>query len=161
MLNAILGTGSKQATPLDKAEAAIEKKDYPALAQAAKDIAALVPNNRYLVEPLLIVADRLAENKAFVPQAIAAAKVVGQRSWPGSDSRMAAVRIILKHVDCLPDVTQKIETATEAACLTPLYSELRVQAEAKLAAFQKEAQPVPAVPSEKDAQRFVNTFSMS
>jgi hypothetical protein len=69
MLKTILSRDTAPVNPLDKAERAISSKDYPALDAAAGRIAALVPDNSYLAEPLHVIATRLAESAEYIPAA--------------------------------------------------------------------------------------------
>lgn len=95
-------------SPLDRAERAIQENDYQALAEVAEDIAVLIDDNRHLAEPLLIVADCLAADNAYLPQAVEAAKVAARYA------PRQAVSIILKHLDELPELKQRIAAAKVA-----------------------------------------------
>ena len=143
MLETILSRNTAPVNPLDEAERAINNKDYPALAAAAGKIAALVPNNWYLVEPLHLIATRLAESGEYIPAAIEAAKVAADYAPSGSDLERQAVSTILKHVEALPEAAQRIEAAKVAARYAPSGSDLARQAVSTILKHVK-ALPDPA-----------------
>jgi hypothetical protein len=90
MLNSIAKQGQSK-TALDRAEAAIQGNDYPALAYAAIEIARLSETTSYLVEPLIVIADRLGRDPGYQAQAIEAARDAATRARSGSVLERQAV----------------------------------------------------------------------
>jgi hypothetical protein len=74
--------------PLQRAEAAINAKDYPALITAMEQIAERVPNNPYLAGPLLVIGQTLAEQKDYLPLAV---EIAFHYIPPGSELQRQAV----------------------------------------------------------------------
>jgi hypothetical protein len=99
--------------PLDQAEKAIAAKptDYPALAEASAQLAALVPDNRYLAAPLLVIGQKLAERENYLLPAIEAVMVTAVYALASSEVKREAEAIWLKYVDGLPEAVQRIEAA--------------------------------------------------
>ena len=150
MLKTILSQNTASVNPLDEAERAINNKDYPALAAAAAKIAALVPDNRYLVEPLHVIATRLAETAEYIPAAIDAAKVAAIYAPSGSDLERQAVSTWSKHVEALPEAAQRIDAAKVAARYAPSGSDLERQA---VSTILKHVEALPEAAQRIDAAK--------
>jgi hypothetical protein len=158
MLKTILSQNTASVNPLDEAERAINNKDYPALAAAAAKIAALVPDNRYLVEPLHVIATRLAETAEYIPAAINAAKVAAIYAPSGSDLERQAVSTWLKHVEALPEAAQRIDAAKVAARYAPSGSDLERQA---VSTILKHVEALPEAAQRIDAARAAAKYAPS
>jgi hypothetical protein len=158
MLETIFSRNTAPVNPLDEAERAINNKDYPALAAAAGKIAALVPNNWYLVEPLHLIATRLAESAEYIPAAIEAAKVAADYAPSGSDLERQAVSTILKHVEALPEAAQRIEAAKVAARYAPSGSDLARQA---VSTWSKHVEALPEAAQRIEAAKVAARYAPS
>jgi uncharacterized protein (DUF2126 family) len=97
------------------AENAIRGKDCVTLAVAAKQIAELVPTQSFLIEPLIVVADHLAQSQAYVA-AVEAARAACKQALSGSARERQLVAIWAKHVDALAatDAAAAVEAARVA-----------------------------------------------
>ena len=156
MLETILSRNTAPVNPLDEAERAISSKDYPALAAAAGRIAVLVPNNSYLVEPLHLIATRLAESGEYIPAAIEAAKVAADYAPSGSDLERQAVSTWSKHVDALPEAAQRIDAARVASRYAPTGSDLARQA---VSTILKHVEALPEAAQRIDAARVAASYA--
>ena len=155
MFNTTVSCDNASINTLDEAERAINNKDYRALAVAASKIAAVVLENRYLVEPLHVIATRLAETAEYIPAAVNAAKVAASYAPSGSDLERQAVSTWSKHVEALPEPKQRIAAAKVAARYAPRGSDLARQARQEL-----QRASVPNVPTSAAAQTFVKNFHL-
>jgi hypothetical protein len=92
---------------LGLAEQAIDAKptDYPALVKTAMQIAALVPEHRYLAAPLLVIGKKLAGREDYLWPAIKAAEVAAIHAPAGSELKQQAVDTLADAADTLHKVT--------------------------------------------------------
>ncbi|MGB4100388.1 MAG: hypothetical protein WBK91_00555 [Alphaproteobacteria bacterium] len=115
-------------TPLDQAERAIQEKDYATLAKAAARLAKQVSDNRYLVEPLLVAVNHLAESPPHRALVVDLAKGACDFLPPDTGVRKLAVGTILGHLDALPEAAPRVDAAKLAAHHAPPNSDLKRQA---------------------------------
>jgi hypothetical protein len=117
MLKFLFARGQEvQLTALGRAENAIRHKDYSALADAAHEIERLIPSHPFLVEPLVIIADHLGQNSAYIQQAVRAAQIAAHRTPYESELEQLATASWEKHNETLAtqDILQAVLTARDA-----------------------------------------------
>jgi hypothetical protein len=104
-------------TALSRAAAAISSGDHPSLALASEEIILLSEKLPYLIKPLIIIADHLAQNPEHLSQAIAIFRHIARR---GNYNRKVAVNIV-KYAPALPTASDRIDAYRDALrCRDPL-----------------------------------------
>jgi hypothetical protein len=98
---------------IQQATQAMDTNNYPALARVSAQIAKLVPDNRYLAEPLLVIGQKLAERgENYLDAALIACEVAADHAPP--ELKQEAVDTLARLADALPEA-MRILTPQEAA----------------------------------------------
>src|SRR5262245_18211035 len=94
-----------QETVLDKAARAMRCKNYPLLAEAARELGKLCAarDTLYLLEALLLIAEQLGKRPEFAWPAVEADMVALAHTLPGSPRERQALELLCKHVEKLAD----------------------------------------------------------
>ncbi len=149
MLNSICG--SKPKSILDIAEEAIKEKNYEDLSKVVEVLCEGVRNKRYLVEPLMLIAERLSGNPKFLSHVISAYREAARFAPRGSALEEQAVAGFVKHADAIPDVSERVAAYRDAACHAVTGSALEKQAKA---GFLKYANAIPNISERVTANIF-------
>ena len=97
---------------IDQATQAMDTNNYPALARVSPQMAKLVPDNRYLAGPLLVIGKKLAGRENYLGAALVACEVAADHAPP--ELKQEAVDTLARLADALPEA-MRILTPQEAA----------------------------------------------